>query len=258
MEPSSSGQVIRAENVTVGYHHRPLISNLSLEIRRGEILGIVGPNGCGKTTILRVLLGLLTPLRGVVHRDEDLVVSYVPQRERIDTTLPITAREIVLMGRAARGGVFDHRHAADETAARQALARLGIETLGPRLFRNLSGGQQQRVLLARALAPEPDMIVLDEPTAGMDVGSEAAIVEFLRDLNRTHGITILIVTHLLSLVLNFASSVVLMGPGTFLHGSIDDVLREERLSELYGVAMHVGHFAGQRILVVGRHGIDRV
>jgi ABC-type Mn2+/Zn2+ transport system ATPase subunit len=106
------------------------------------------------------------------------------------------------------------------------------------------------VLLARALAAEPDLLVLDEPTAGMDVAGEAAIIAFLRDLNRTQGVTILIVTHLLSLVLNFATSILLMNAGAILHGPIEDVLQEDRLSELYGVPIRIGRVLGQRVLAV--------
>ena len=121
------------------------------------------------------------------------------------------------------------------------------------VFRTLSGGQQQRVLLARALAADhTDVLVLDEPTAGMDAASEAGILEFLRDLNRTRGVTMLIVTHMLPIVLNLATSIMLLGARTVLHGTVDDVLREEGLSELYGVPVHLGIVAGQRTLVVGR------
>jgi ABC-type cobalamin/Fe3+-siderophores transport system ATPase subunit len=108
------------------------------------------------------------------------------------------------------------------------------------------------VLLARALAAEPDVLVLDEPTAGMDIASETAILAFLQDLNRTRGVTILIVTHMLSLVLNFAASIMLMGAGQVLHGPLDEVLQEDRLTALYGVPIHLGCVRGQRILVVGR------
>jgi ABC-type Mn2+/Zn2+ transport system ATPase subunit len=244
--------VVRADGLTLGYPHRTLVRDLSFEIRSREILGIVGPNGCGKTTLLRTILGLAQPVRGRIERDPTLVVSYVPQRDRLDTILPITAFEVALMGRAARSGAFRRMHETDRDAARHALARVGVDALSQHLFRTLSGGQQQRVLLARALAAEPDVLVLDEPTAGMDVASEAAVVEFLRDLNRTQGVTILIVTHLLSLVLNFATSIMLMGNGAILHGAVDDVLQEGRLTELYGVPIHLGRVGGQRTLVVAR------
>ena len=246
--------VLRAAGLSLGYNRRALVEDLTFEIRRGEILGIVGPNGCGKTTLLRALLGILKPLRGSVERSANLVASYVPQRERIDTILPITALEVALLDRMAQQSASRRLGAEDREAALKALGRLGIEDLAPRLYRDLSGGQQRRVLLARALAAEPELLVLDEPTAGMDVGSEASILAFLEDLNREHGVTILIVTHLLSLVLNFATSVLLMNAGTTLHGPIEQVLREDRLTELYRVPIRLGLVGGRRILAVERKG----
>jgi manganese/zinc/iron transport system ATP- binding protein len=243
---------LRASGLALGYDRRPFVEDLSFAVARGEILGIVGPNGCGKTTLLRALLGLLRPLRGQVERDRDLSVSYVPQRERVDPILPITALEVALLGRAARQGPFRRPGAAGRDAALTALRQVGVESLASLLFRDLSGGQQRRVLLAKALAAEPDLLVLDEPTAGMDVAGEAALIDFLRELNRQQGVTILIVTHLLSLVLNFAASILLMSSRSIVHGPIEDVLREDRLSALYGVPIRLGRVAGQRILAVDR------
>ena len=174
--------VVRVEHVALGYRDGVVVQDLSFEIHRQDILGIVGPNGCGKTTFLRTLLGLMRPIHGRVERDPSLIVSYVPQRDRLNTMLPITALEVAVMGCAARGRVLRGTRATDREAAQRALARVGAESLGSQLFRSLSGGQQQRVLLARALAADPDVLVLDEPTAGMDLASEAAILEFLRDL----------------------------------------------------------------------------
>ncbi len=248
-EPILSGRML-----AFGYNHHAVLQGLSFDVHRGEILGIVGPNGSGKTTLLRTIIGLLAPLAGRVERQAGLTISYIPQRDRIDAILPITALEVVLMGRAARSGPFQRAHRTDLEAARRALALLGAERLSQQLFRNLSGGQQQRVLLAKAIAVDTDVLVLDEPTAGMDVASEGAIIEFLRDLNRTRGVTVLIVTHMLPIVLNLATSIMLLGERAILHGAIDDVFREDRLSDLYGVPVHLGVVAGQRTLVVGRTG----
>jgi ABC-type Mn2+/Zn2+ transport system ATPase subunit len=243
--------------LSVGYNSTAVIEGLSFAVHRGDLLGIVGPNGSGKTALLRTMLGLLRPLHGQVVRQSGLVISYVPQRDRIDTIVPVTALDVVLMGRAARAGPFERRRRTDVDAGLRALARLGAEPLSQQLFRNLSGGQQQRVLLARALAADPDVLVLDEPTAGMDVASEAGILEFLRDLNRTRGVTMLIVTHMLPIVLNLASSIMLLGARTILHGTVDEVLQEDRLSDVFGVPVHLGVVAGRRTLVVGRRtGVD--
>ena len=244
--------VLRAYRLTLGYGRFALFRDLSFEIARGEIVGIVGPNGSGKTTLLRTLLGLLRPLGGRVERQPGLSITYVPQRDRIDTMIPVTALEVVLMAQTARAPALRRVRDADRESAARALSLLGVESLADTLFRNLSTGQQQRVLLARALATAPDLLVLDEPTAGMDVASEAAMIDFLREFNGRHAVTILIVTHLLPIVLNLASSIMLMGADTVLHGRVDEVLREDRLTDLYRIPVHLGVVAGRRTLVVGQ------
>jgi ABC-type Mn2+/Zn2+ transport system ATPase subunit len=187
--------VVRAEELAIGYRRHALFRDLSFDIARGEILGIVGPNGCGKTTLLRTVLGLLEPLAGRVERQSGLRISYVPQRERIERIIPVTAFEVVLMGPGAT------------THALQRLRR---------------------------------------------AEREAAIIDFLRDLNRQRRVTILIVTHLLPLVLNLASTIMLMSAGAILQGSVDEVLQEDRLRALYGVPVRLALVAGQRTLVVER------
>jgi ABC-type Mn2+/Zn2+ transport system ATPase subunit len=249
---------LRGEHLTLGYGKRLIVRRLSFDVHTGDILGIVGPNGCGKTTLLRAILGLLKPLEGRVVREPGLIVSYVPQRDRRDTLLPFTVGEVVLMGRTAYSGALHRIRRTDRDAAQRAMATMGVEALGPQLFRSLSGGQQQRVLLARALAAEPDLLVLDEPTAGMDLASDAATLDILRQLNRTRRVTILVVTHLLSHVLNFATTVLLMDAGETIYGRIDDVLCEQRLSALYSVPVHIGRVANQRVLAVGSREISRV
>lgn len=255
MDEQPAGEAVEyllwGRKLSLGYGGRVLARDFSFDVRRGEILGIAGPNGCGKTTLLRTILGLMKPLEGQVERRQGAVVSYMPQRERIDTMVPITALEVVLLGRAARAGAIKRAGSRDREEALHALGLLGMEGLRDQLFRELSGGQQQRVLLARALAADPELLVLDEPTAGMDIASESAMIDFLRDLNRGRRLTILIVTHLLPLIMNLATSILLMNPRGILHGPVDEVLQEDRLSDLYGVPVHLGTLAGRRTLVVG-------
>ncbi len=244
--------VLQVRDLAFGYGQRALFRGLSFDVVAGEILGIVGPNGSGKSTLLRALLGLLKPVAGTVERRPGLRVSYVPQRDRLDDSIPVTVFEVVLMGLTARTGALRRVGAPERAAARRALALLGDEALASRLFRNLSRGQQQRVLLARALAGHPDLLVLDEPTFGMDVASEATMIEFLQAVNRDRRVTILVVTHLLPIVLNMASTIMLVGNHTILQGRIDEVLQEQALTDLYGVPVHLGVVAGRHTMVVGR------
>jgi manganese/zinc/iron transport system ATP- binding protein len=247
--PHTSDWVLRTQGLSIGYGHSSIFRDVSLEIPRGEIVGIVGPNGSGKTTLLRTMLGLLPPLAGRVERRTSNI-SYVSQRDHLDTVIPVTTLDVVLMGLAARRQALHRVDRTDREAARHALRTLGVESLADTLFRRLSTGQQQRVLMARALATAPDLLVLDEPTAGMDVASEAALLDFLQDLNRQQ-VTMLLVTHTLPTVLNLATSIILLAQDLILQGPVDDVLQEARLTDLYGVPIHLGRIEGRRTLVVG-------
>jgi ABC-type Mn2+/Zn2+ transport system ATPase subunit len=168
--------------------------------------------------------------------------------------IPVTALEVVLMGLTARSGAFHRIRDDDRRAAARALELVGIESLGPQLFRSLSAGQKQRVLLSKALVASPDVLVLDEPTSGMDIASEAAMLEFLRSLNAQRHVTIALVTHMLPIVLNLATTIMLVSPRGIVHGTVNDVLQEDRLTDVYGVPVHIGRLAGQRTLVVGEKG----
>ncbi|HPC83391.1 MAG TPA: metal ABC transporter ATP-binding protein [Thermoanaerobaculaceae bacterium] len=251
MSRDHSHPLLRFDDVTLSYGGAPVLRRLSFHICRGEFLGIVGPNGSGKTTILRAILGLLKPARGTIARSGRPVIGYVPQREHIDTIVPVTAGEVVMMGRAPRLGPLARLGRRDTAAVEEALARVGVGELAPRLFRDLSGGQQQRVLLARALAAEPDLLVLDEPTSGMDLASEHALVELLVELNRRQGLTVLLVTHLLQTVLDAATSILLIDRGRVLYGDAGEVLREDRLAALYGLSVRLVEAGGRRTVVVG-------
>jgi len=165
--------------------------------------------------------------------------------------MPVTALEVATMGRAPRLGPFDRLREVDRLAAATALERTGVAHLASALFRDLSGGQQQRVLIARALAGDPDLLVLDEPTNGMDLASEHAIVGLLRELNRDRRLTVLLVTHLLPIVLNSASTILLIEEGRILYGEAAEVLEQDKLTKLYRLPVQVTTIAGQRTIVVG-------
>ena len=246
----SNEWVVKAEGLALGYGRHEIFRDLSFQVSRGEVLGIVGPNGSGKTTLLRTLLGLHRPLSGRMLWHPDARIGYVPQRDSGERIVPVTALEVAMMGRAAKSSPIRRMGHEDRQAATRALAMVGLDAISGKLFRDLSGGQQHRVLMARALATDPNVLVLDEPTAGMDVGGEAGTLAFLRVLSRRHQVTILLVTHFLPNVLNLASSMMLLDAGRVIHGSVDQVLDERRLTALYGVPVRIGDVAGQRTLVV--------
>lgn len=242
--------LVTFEDVTLGYGRRVILSHVSFQLREGDYLGIVGPNGAGKTTLLQGILGSLKPQAGVVRYDRGRVrFGYVPQVQRMGEHFPVSALDIVLMGRYPGLGPLRRPTAADRRVALQCLEQVGIPDLAGRLFRELSGGQKQRTLMARALAAEPDALVLDEPTNDMDVAAEHATMELVDELQRTRGLLVLMVSHLLNVVANHVHQLVMLGGKRFEIGPVDEVLQSERLSDLYGTPLTVLRVEGKRVVV---------
>ncbi len=241
--------VVALEAVSLGYNTRILHSGLSLEIRRGEFWGIVGPNGSGKTTLLRTILGTQAPLAGGVRRVKGLAFGYVPQTGTLDEGFPLTVAEIVMMGRYHRIGLFKRPGPGDRDRVGQALADVGISNLADNLYRDLSGGQKQRCLIARALAGDPDVLVLDEPTTGVDMTSQKAILDLVRDLHALRRLTVLMVSHNLTEVANIARRVVLVDTRFIQAGTTGEVISTQNLSRLYGIPIQVERIMG-RIVVL--------
>lgn len=240
------------EGATLGYGREVVLRDVDLVIEPGDFLGIVGPNGSGKTTLLRCLLGLLRPLGGTYAAEGGgFRVGYVPQRDTVDTLYPLTVMDIVLMGRYRLMGPCARPSRVDRVHAESALRHLGIEGLGGKPFRSLSGGQKQRCLIARALVGEPDLVILDEPTNGMDLPSEQAVMELLSRLHREDGLSIILVSHLLQTVINYAGRLALVSNGTVRCGTVSDLVTEAALAETYGIPVAVARAAG-RLVVVAR------
>jgi len=268
-EGREARRLIAVEDVSLGYGSRPVLRHVSLAVYAGEFLGIVGPNGSGKSTLLKALLGLLSPLSGRVQWGEAagatdktsasrLQYGYVPQRDTVDPLFPLSVRQIVSMGRYGRVGLFRRLRKQDWEAVDQALARVGIQDLAHRGYGQLSGGQRQRTLIARALVAEPDLLVLDEPTNGMDLASEHALLELVHQLHEANDLTVLMVTHLLSNVANYADRIAIIADECLDVGDRDAMLNEERLSRLYHMPVLVDRI-GDRVVIVpgGAEGIER-
>jgi ABC-type Mn2+/Zn2+ transport system ATPase subunit len=244
-------RLITFEHADLGYGKRRVITDLNLVLLSGDYLGIVGPNGSGKTTILKAMLGILKPISGQVHRNTKVRIGYVPQRQFIDEAYPLTALEVALMGRYPLLGVLRRPTQHDRESVLDCLHHVGIADLAYRPYRELSGGQKQRSLIARALAAQPQALILDEPTNDMDIGSEHNIMELLTSLHATDGLPIVIVSHLLNVLVNHARRFVLIDDGIRMEGLAEDVLTSEHLSEIYGVPVEVAVYAGQRVVLTG-------
>src|SRR5437867_10903991 len=194
--------LLRLWGVSLGYKGRPVLDGVSFVIERGEFAALLGPNGAGKTTLFRGILGLIPVLAGRIEYGFDRRATppgYVPQKESLDPIFPLTAYEVVLMGAAARVLPLWPVGRRRRHLAAECLARVGLSDAAEEPFWALSGGQKQRVLIARALAVAPPLLLLDEPTAGVDAGAEAAIIDTIARLNRDEGLTVIIVSHHLRL-----------------------------------------------------------
>jgi len=227
----------------------PVLRGLSLEVARGRFVGLLGPNGSGKTTLLRILLGLLAPASGEVRiaglRPADYPpgalarrVAYVPQAT--SSVLAFTVLETVLMGRSPHTGALGFEGAADWHAARQALRLTDTERFAERHLEDLSGGERQRVVIARALAQQPDLILLDEPTAFLDIKHQQAIHRLLGRLRDEQGMTVLCVSHDLNLASAYADDVVLISDGRVVAAGMPaEVLRTDVLETVYETRVRV-------------------
>jgi zinc transport system ATP-binding protein len=249
MNETTPPPIIELKEVTVRFQNLIALENVTLQVRRGDFLAVIGPNGSGKTTLIRAILGLVQPAHGTVRlfgkapRDfaEWSRIGYVPQIARIDPRFPIRIFDVVLMGRYGQVGLVRRPTRRDREAARAALERVGLAELANRPIGRLSGGQRQRVLVARALAAEPELLILDEPTSGVDVGTTEGLFELLGRFRR-QGMTIIVVSHDVGVVAQHVSTVACLNRTLIAHGRPEEVLRPDILECMYGrEAALVGH-----------------
>jgi manganese/zinc/iron transport system ATP- binding protein len=230
---------LEIHDLTVAYHQRPVIYGVDVEIPTGRLVGIMGPNGAGKSTLIKAIMGLLRPVNGWVKlfgepAEKNLTrVGYVPQRESVDWDFPVSVMDVVLMGRYGRLGIGRRPRTQDRDIARACLEKVHMLPFADRQISNLSGGQQQRVFLARALAQESDLYLMDEPFAGVDATTEATIVTLLQDL-KAQGKTILVVHHDLTSAKQYFDMLLLINMRLVAFGETEQVFTPELLQKTYG------------------------
>lgn len=239
--------LVECAHLSCAYDQTLAISNVNFEIRHGDFVGVVGPSGSGKTTLLRAILGTVKPVHGHVTKKPGLRMAYVPQVESVDWNFPVTVIEVMVMTRSRAR--FSPRITPEERReADTVLERLGLEGLGDRHIRELSGGQQQRVFVARALFHRPELLVLDEPTSGVDVRTRHEVLHLLADLHED-GVSIVLTTHDLNGLAAHLPRVVCMNKRIVADGPPLSVLTPQVLEETYGAPMEVLRHGGVAVVV---------
>jgi ABC-type cobalamin/Fe3+-siderophores transport system ATPase subunit len=249
----SSLFLLKTEGLHLGYGRSSVLQDVDLEVRPGEFWFFLGPNGAGKTTLLKAFLAEINPQRGRILTDPDLYrrdnLGFVPQRCDLNPTLSTTVREFVLLGLV---GIRANRQER-ETRLTWALDKGGLTGMSSKNYWSLSGGQRQRALVARALVRRPRILFLDEPTRGLDLAAEEAVMQSLTDLNRQELLTVLFVTHDLILAARYASHVALFHKGQVQGGPISGIMTPDRLQSTYGIPVSVSQEAqGEVTISMGR------
>lgn len=245
--------IIRFVGASFGFPGVVALMDITLDIHEGEFIGVIGPNGSGKTTMCRAMLGLLPPLTGSLqifdcacdelrchHRAR---IGYLPQKGVLDRNFPVTVFEAVMMGRYGALGLFARPKPQDRAIALTALGKVGMAEYRDHALGLLSGGQQQRVMIARTLAQEPEVLLLDEPTTGIDIATQHSLLDLVRQLHRDLGLTILLVTHDINLISPHVDRLVLLKTRLAAAGPPDDVLKPDVLQQVY-----------EKDLVISDHG----
>lgn len=236
-----SDSIITLENLSIGYENMAVLTGISLAVKQGTFTAILGANGTGKSTLLKTLLGLQPPVSGRITigvNGKKPVFGYVPQAIQFDPLYPLTAFDVAMMGTYQRVGPMRFPSRAERDFVHECLQATTADGFAKQKFTKLSGGQKQRVLIARALATRPDMLVLDEPTAGVDVAATHLLLEFISQIHEERKLTVLLVTHDLPLVKKHAQQIIWLHNGAVLHGSVAELFTPERMAEIF--EMEVG------------------
>jgi manganese/iron transport system ATP-binding protein len=235
--------ILELKNVSVQFENAPALKQVSFHLHKGERVAVIGPNGAGKSTLFNVISGILTPTQGEVHvhgsdPDEHICISYVSQRSQVDWKFPVNVTDVVMMGRARKLGLFRWPTRKDRDYVHESLELVGMAHLAKRQIGELSGGQQQRVFIARALAQEAELMLMDEPLTGLDVKSQEEIFNILEELHR-RDVTIMVATHDLNLAAERFDRLMLLNERILGFGQADKIFTPQLLSEAYSGHMRI-------------------
>lgn len=230
--------ILDLHSVSVRYDGRNALENITFHLHPGERVAVVGPNGAGKSTLLKVVAGVLPPTEGEVTvygsgPSRHVCIGYVPQRSQVDWRFPVNVADVVMMGRIAKLGLFGWPKQPDWDFVHTALATVGISDLASRQIGELSGGQQQRMFIARALAQESELMLMDEPLTGLDAPSQDGLLALISDF-QNRGVTVMVATHDLEQAARYFDRILLLNHRMIAFDTAADVLRPEKLIEAYG------------------------
>ena len=245
-------------DLTAGYGEKPAIAGITFAIPPGQMVGVIGPNGAGKSTLFKAILGLVPRQQGEILLHEAPAISqralmgYLPQLEEINRDFPVSVKDVAMMGRYPRIGWYRRPGPPDDEVVRQALSRVDLLPHARTQIGRLSGGQQQRALLARVLAQDPHVFLLDEPVSGVDATTQHAIFALLEEL-RGNGKTVVVATHDLNCVVERFDQVLCINKRVMAYGSPKEVFREDILDRTYGSHLMIVHVGDRRVVVADEH-----
>jgi manganese/zinc/iron transport system ATP- binding protein len=231
--------ILEIHDLIVSYDQSPVLWNVDFSLPSGKLIGILGPNGAGKSTLIKAIMGLVTPSSGYVKVFDKTLeevrskISYVPQRESVDWNFPASVLDVVMMGTYGKLGLFKRPGKKEKDIALSCLDQVGMMSFVNRQISELSGGQQQRVFIARALAQEADLYLMDEPFAGVDMSTETAIFHLLKEMT-AKGKTVIVVHHDIHSAMNYFDWIIMLNMHLVASGPNDQVMSEEMLRKTYG------------------------
>ncbi len=249
---------VEFDRVTVTYQRTVALESVSFRLGQGELLGVIGPNGSGKTTLLRTILGLVKPIAGEVTvlglQGKEITrvrsrIGYVPQRKPIDPNFPISVLDVVLMGTHSWLRPFHLTRREEKEKGQAVLKAVGLLETANHLAGHLSGGQQQKLFLAQALVKEPQLLLLDEPTTGVDVATRRRMVELVHQIHKERGLTTIYVTHDLNEIMPYVDRVMFLNRTVRAFGACSEMLTSETLNKLYGIPVVLVTYSGRRYLI---------